>query len=282
MQKIEVNRNERVRRTVRSGLAIIALLALLAVPALAQSQGGAGKTDDWQFTAAPHLILPWMNGTTAVRGFEADVNVNPSDIFSNLQIGAMGYFEARKARWAFGVDALYMALGTSVDQPPLNIDVNQGAYTFVGMRQVHENVDVLFGARWNVLQGKLSFKEPPQIVDAQIKQAIDSQLASKGLSKTDGDQADLFVGYQIAVDKERQWNAISMGPVRFGGMGTATSSTINIGTLVLDMYDAKTKQPIWRGDATKAVDPSKDPQKNQKDLEKSVAKLLKNYPPPAK
>ena len=45
---------------------------------------------------------------------------------------------------------------------------------------------------------------PNQIVDAQIKQSVDSQLASKGSSKTDSDQADLYVGYQIAVDQEKQ------------------------------------------------------------------------------
>ena len=42
---------------------------------------------------------------------------------------------------------------------------------------------------------------PNQIVDAQIKQSVDSQLASKGLTKTDSDKADLFVGYQVAVDQ---------------------------------------------------------------------------------
>src|SRR6516225_1081311 len=58
---------------------------------------------------------------------------------------------------------------------------------------------------------------PNQIVDAQIKQSVDSQLASKGLTKTDGEKADLYVGYQISVDKEKQWNGYGMGGgVRFG------------------------------------------------------------------
>lgn len=169
----DLNEGVCARRMLSSGPAIMALLAVLATPALAQSQGGAAKTDEWTFTAAPYLILPWMNGTTAVKGYEVEVNANPSDIFSNLQFGAMGYFEARKAGWGFGADALYMALGSSIDRPPLNIDVNQGAYTFIGMRQVHENVDVLFGARWNVLQGELSFKGPLQTVLKDTKQWVD-------------------------------------------------------------------------------------------------------------
>jgi len=121
---------------------------------------------------------------------------------------------------------------------------------------------------------------PNQIVDAQIKQAVDTQLASKGLTKTDNDKSDLYVGYQIAVDQEKQWNAYGMGGgLRWGGMGTATSSTINVGTLVLDMYDPASKQLVWTGNATKTIDPSSNQEKNQKNLNKAMAKLLKNYPP---
>ena len=124
---------------------------------------------------------------------------------------------------------------------------------------------------------------PNQIVDAEIKQSVDSQLATKGLTKTDGDKADLYVGYQIAVDKEKQWDAYGMGGgVRWGGMATATSTTINVGTLVLDLYDPATKQLVWTGKATKTIDPSKDQEKNQKNLDKAMQKLLKNYPPAQK
>jgi len=122
-----------------------------------------------------------------------------------------------------------------------------------------------------------------QIVDAQIKQAIDTQLASKGLTKTTGDTADLYVGYQIAVDQEKQWNAYGMGGgIRWGGLATATSSTISVGTLVLDLYDPATKQLVWTGNATKTLDPGSNQEKNQKNLDKAMEKLLKNYPPKQK
>lgn len=133
--------------------------------------------------------------------------------------------------------------------------------------------------KWVLIEGG---SHPNQIVDAQIKSSVDSQLASKGLTKTDGDNADLLIGYQIAVDKERQWNAYSMGGARFGGMGSATSSTISNGTLVLDMYDPTSKQLVWTGTATKTLNPSGNQEKNQKNLDKAMAKLLKNYPPQKK
>ena len=132
--------------------------------------------------------------------------------------------------------------------------------------------------KWVNIEGG---SHPNQIVDAQIKLSIDSQLASKGLTKTDNDKADLYVGYQVSVDQEKQWNAYGMGGVRFGfgGMATAQSSTINVGTLVLDIYDRSAKQLVWTGSATKTLDPSKSQEKNQQNLNKAMQKLLKNYPP---
>jgi hypothetical protein len=121
---------------------------------------------------------------------------------------------------------------------------------------------------------------PNQIVDAQIKAAIDSQLTAKGLAKTDGDTADLYVGYQTSVDQERQWNAYGMGGgLRWGGMANAQSSTISIGTLVVDMYDPAKKQLVWTGRATKTLDTSNNQEKNQKNLDRAMQKLLKNFPP---
>lgn len=132
--------------------------------------------------------------------------------------------------------------------------------------------------KWVPIEGA---SHPNQIVDAQIKQSIDNQLATKGLTKTDGDKADLYIGYQVSVDQQKQWNAYGMGGgLRWGGgMATAQSSTINIGTLVLDMYDPSTKQLVWTGRATKTLDPSKNQEKNQKNLDKAMQKLLKNFPP---
>ena len=131
--------------------------------------------------------------------------------------------------------------------------------------------------KWVAIEGA---SHPNQIVDAEIKQAVDAQLVTKGLTKTDSDKADLYVGYQTAVDQQKQWNGYGMGGgVRWGGMATATSSNIDVGTLVLDMYDPATKQLVWTGSATKTMNPSSNQEKNQKNLDKAMAKLLKNYPP---
>jgi len=121
------------------------------------------------------------------------------------------------------------------------------------------------------------------IITQQIKDAIDSQLASKGMTKTDAETADMYVGIQTSIQQQQQWNAYGMGGGwRFGGgMASAQSSTIQIGTLVVDFYDPATKQLIWRGLATKTLNPSKNAQTNQNRINQGVAKLLKNFPPKA-
>ena len=134
---------------------------------------------------------------------------------------------------------------------------------------------------------------PNQILDGQIMDAIDSQLAAKGLTKTEGD-SDLVVAYQAAVSQSQQWNSYSTGGGGWGwggwggwgGMGmqttTTTQSTINTGTLNLDIYDVAAKQQIWRGEASKTLGSGKDPEKVKKNINKAMAKMMKNYPPPAK
>jgi len=136
--------------------------------------------------------------------------------------------------------------------------------------------------RWVNIPGT---EAPNQLLDQQIKQSIDSQLAAKGFIKTDADVADLYVGYQVSISQQQQWNAYGMGGMgwRMGsGMTTVTSSTIQIGTLGFDVYDQAGKQLIWRGSATKTLNPPKDPEKKQRNLNNAVAKLLKDFPPPIK
>jgi len=130
------------------------------------------------------------------------------------------------------------------------------------------------------------------IGDQQLKSAVSDELAKKGLSRTEAETADLFVGYQVSLDKEKQvtsydsgwgygpgWGGYGYGG---GGISTATTSTILIGQVDLDMYDPAAKKLVWRGTASKTLDPKAKPEKREKNLRKGVAKLLKNYPPPPK
>jgi hypothetical protein len=133
------------------------------------------------------------------------------------------------------------------------------------------------------------------LVDKQIKDAMDTELATKGLTKVDGDDANLLIGYQPAVGEEKQFNSYSTGwgygpgwggGWYGGGMGststTGSTTTIYKGQLALDMYDSAKHDLVWRGVVSKTIDPKAKPEKQQKNLAKAVTKLLKNYPPVVK
>jgi hypothetical protein len=173
---------------------------------------------------------------------------------------------ARMAKFVTGLVLALLACSAALAQ-----DVSYNTMPGVDFSKYHTY-------KWVAIQGA---SYPNQILDTQIKNSIDSQLSAKGLTKTDTDKADLYIGYQASIDQEKQWNAYGTGGgLRWGGgMATAQSSTISIGTLVLDMYDPSTKQLVWTGRATKTLDPNANQEKKQKNLDKAMQKLLKNYPP---
>jgi Domain of unknown function (DUF4136) len=133
---------------------------------------------------------------------------------------------------------------------------------------------------------------PDQILDAQVKQAIDSQMVAKGFTKVaDSGKPDLLVGYQLMIDPEKQINGFGdnwggwggWGPFLGGGFSSfsAQTSTNYVGTFVVGMYDPAAKKLVWIGGAQHAIEPSKRPEKNQERLNKGAEKLLKNFPPRA-
>jgi len=134
---------------------------------------------------------------------------------------------------------------------------------------------------------------PDQIMDAQVKQAIDSQMSAKGFTKVvEASKADLLLGYQLKIDQEKQVNGFGDNLGGWGGLGgwgtwagssfgsfSAATSTNYIGMWVVGMYDPAVKKLVWIGAAQHAIEPSKKQAKNVERLNKGAQKLLKNFPP---
>jgi len=119
--------------------------------------------------------------------------------------------------------------------------------------------------------------------DARIKDAVDAQLAAKGWTQVDsgGDVAIVAIKTTQTQRSLQTFYDGFGGGWRwrgFGGMGetTTTEQDYKEGTLVVDLYDAKTKQLIWRGSAEGTL--SNNTEKNEKNLDKGVAKMFKKFP----
>jgi len=146
--------------------------------------------------------------------------------------------------------------------------------------------------KWVPIKGA---DQPDDLTAKQIKASVDAELSAKGLTKTESDDANLYVGFQTAVGTEKQFTSYNTGwgygggwggGWYGGGMGTTTTygstSTVYVGMLDLSMYDSAQKQIVWRGSVSKTLDPKAKPEKKEKNINKAVAKLLKNYPPKEK
>lgn len=118
----------------------------------------------------------------------------------------------------------------------------------------------------------------------RIVAAVDSQLAAKGYTRVDSAASpDVFVAYHASFNKNLEINGFSSGwaGYRFSPhrVGYARVDQILIGTLVVDLVDAKTRTIVWRGAATKEIDTKASPEKRERNIYKAVEKLFRNYPP---
>jgi uncharacterized protein DUF4136 len=150
-------------------------------------------------------------------------------------------------------------------------------------------------AAYKTYQQKDGTKVGQQLIDDRIVAAIDTQLAAKGLTKATANP-DVFVIYHVAFDKQKDISTYSSGygggygPYGYGwggGWAGGTTTTqvrdILLGTLVIDIADAKKNEMAWRGIATKeGVDVQAKPDKLDKNISKAVEKIFKNYPPKVK
>jgi Domain of unknown function (DUF4136) len=117
------------------------------------------------------------------------------------------------------------------------------------------------------------------LAENRIRAAVGSQLASHGftLSAT----PDLFVATISVTHEQKELVANGFGGgLVFGGNATASVQTYETGSLIVDLYDARTKQLVWRGTGTDTL--SDKPEKNTAKMNKAVAKMFEQYPPTQK
>ncbi|HVZ32554.1 MAG TPA: DUF4136 domain-containing protein, partial [Polyangiaceae bacterium] len=118
-----------------------------------------------------------------------------------------------------------------------------------------------------------------------IEQAIEKELAGKGFQKTsERDNADFAVSYTVGA---RDRLDVQSYPVPYRGPWVwgwpyfghdVDVTTYREGTLSIDVFDAKTHQPVWHGWASKKLD-EHDAERAAKLIPHAVASVLKDFPP---
>ena len=107
-------------------------------------------------------------------------------------------------------------------------------------------------------------------------QDVDAALQGKGLQKVEENQTpDLIVTANGGMQQQTTYTAMGMRGFG-GGMGTITPQQNGIGTLIVDLYDAKTQSLVWRGIGQNSL--SNNGGKNQQIVGKAVTKMFNQWP----
>jgi hypothetical protein len=132
---------------------------------------------------------------------------------------------------------------------------------------------------------KVKTKDPLMV--ERIKDAVNAALSAKGWTQVESGGDVSVVAMEITQNQQTlntfydgfgggwRWRGV-------GGFGeaTTTTDTYQVGTLVVDLFDAKTKNLIWRGSSSDTL--SNNPDKNTKNLDKGVKKMFGHFPPEPK
>jgi hypothetical protein len=132
---------------------------------------------------------------------------------------------------------------------------------------------------WEKVQTK-----DPLMVD-RIKDAVNGALTAKGWTRLDSDGDVSVVAMEITRNQQTLntfYDGFGGGWRWGGGFGdaTTTTETYKVGTLVVDLFDTKTKNLIWRGSSSDTLSNNAD--KNTKNLDKGVQKMFAHFPPEPK
>ena len=114
------------------------------------------------------------------------------------------------------------------------------------------------------------------ILAQQAKSDIDSAMQGKGLQLVQESQnPDLILTASGGMKQQTSYQAWGMRGFG-GGMGGITPEQSEIGTMIVDLYDAKNKSLVWRGIAQNTL--SDKGSKNSQMISKAVQKMFKQWP----
>ncbi len=119
-------------------------------------------------------------------------------------------------------------------------------------------------------------------LEKAIVTSLTQALTSKGWTGADADKADALVELHGQSQTRRRLDAYGTGGGwRWGGgMGSAQLNDYKVGTLVVDIFDAKTKTILFRGIASDEM--ADKSEKNEKKADKAIGKMFKDFPPKTK
>jgi hypothetical protein len=134
---------------------------------------------------------------------------------------------------------------------------------------------ITFAVREGKIQGKSPELNSP-LTEKRVRGAIVARLTALGLKEA-SEKPDVWVAFMLGARETREVDTFA--GERFGRRTRRVVHQVTAGSLVIDLYDSKTKELVWRAVCSDTVS---DPGKFEERLPKDVAKAFEKYPPKKK
>jgi hypothetical protein len=126
---------------------------------------------------------------------------------------------------------------------------------------------------------------------SHIHSALEGELAKRYQSAATGAKPDFIVSYHVVIEEKidpRSYDDLygfgyygrgyRYPSPFFHGINTGLR-VYNQGSLIIDIVDAKTEKPIWRGVSEKRLSRSMAPQQQREVLSRAVTEVIAQFPP---
>ena len=226
------------------GRKMFGLLGISSLLLCGQASGvmaQSAEQDQWQHKAAIYLWGADIGGTT---GSGQPVDIGFSDLVDNLEAGFMFAYKARKNKWSFGADLLYLDVSKSETLnliPPIGPGIGVNAEAKIdleslvvqggGAYNIYQNevllLDVMVGARYLDLSGDVNLTFSPGITDQAIN--IEESLSD--------DVVDGIVGLTGSIKLGERWTMPFHADVGTGDSDITWQAFIGIKYRAWDLVD---------------------------------------------
>lgn len=172
------------------------VLGLSTSSALAQDAGN----EEWKFRIAPYLWGTAIDGNVAHERLPIDMHASMGfgDVWENLDVGAMGAFEARKGRYGVLADGMLAKISTTADAPvagmalPVRLKARTAtglvAFRYGWLENDNGYLDLVAGVRVWSARTRLAYSIPvpvpppipQQYSGSQQERWVDLQVGAKG------------------------------------------------------------------------------------------------------
>jgi hypothetical protein len=138
-----------------------------------------------------------------------------------------------------------------------------------------------------------SLAEMPEVKNTAVRQrlasALDKQLKAKGLERKESG-GDLTVAMHPRLSKQYSsrdydtswdygWGTwASVSDLTGDSNGSKRLEGVPVGTVIVDLVDAATRQLVWRGGVASALDSEASAEKRQDLVDEAMKKLFKDFP----